>query len=164
MDQCLVPHQFIRQICNGPLAMKFLFMLGLTIAQAHPSETARQCSQTDAMKAEAESPSLETWDDVFNSYLRYRQCDDGAISEGYSASTAALLASHWDRMHELKKLVSLHPDFLRFVIHHIDETMTADEGLAIKEHVQSGCPAECIICEEIRRRLHNLGLMTKKPD
>lgn len=164
MGHCPAPHQFIRQTCNDLLAMKFLFLLVLTIAQAHPSETARQCSQTDAMKAEAESSSLKTWDDVFNSYLRYRHCDDGAISEGYSASIAALLASHWDRIHELKNLIALHPDFWRFVINHVDETTTTDEGLAIKEHIQSSCPANCSICVEIGKRLHNLEVMTEKPD
>jgi hypothetical protein len=98
------------------------------------------CTRQEAIRAESEADSLRTWGQVFGSYQRYRQCDDGAIAEGYSASIAALLADRWDHVKELIALINAHPQFEAFVLRHVDVTMSLDQSKAIQENVQARCP------------------------
>lgn len=58
-----------------------LCLLAISDAAAAPN----RCAREDAQKVEAEASSLKTWPQIFDSYDRYRNCDNGAISEGYSA-------------------------------------------------------------------------------
>lgn len=118
----------------------------------------RQCTQDEAMKAETEASNLQTWAEVFNSYKRYCQCDDGAISEGYSASVAGMLGTHWERVGELVKLIGAHPEFERFVLRHVDETMTMEQGKSIKLNAKRNCPTTAFhICVSIIQRFVDIG-------
>lgn len=117
----------------------------------------RRCTRDEAIKAESEAPSLKTWKDVYVSYTKYCHCDDGAISEGYSASVASLLAEHWDRLKEVVVLTTEHPKFECFLLRHIDETMTEDEGRIIEEYARSHCPRDASrLCGLIKQRFVNL--------
>jgi hypothetical protein len=98
------------------------------------------CARQQAIRAESEADSLRTWEQVFGAYQRYRQCDDGAIAEGYSASIAALLADRWDRVNELLVLSNAHPQFEAFVLRHVDVTMSLDQSKTIQENVRARCP------------------------
>jgi hypothetical protein len=134
------------------LAMALAFCFGAT-AEASPS-----CAREDAIKAETEASTLTTWSAVFESYRRFRHCDDGAISEGYSNSVATLLASHWGQFESLRTLVKAHPPFEGFVLRHVDETMTSDQGTAIKENIRSKCPiGGQKLCKSIMKRFALLG-------
>jgi hypothetical protein len=137
-----------------------LLTAALTLGLAIPvCGATKACTREDAIKAEGEASSLKTWRDVFNSYSRYWHCDDGAISEGYSSSIATLLASHWDQIQELTAIVREHPKFNRFILRHIDETMTSDQDKAIKENVRFRCSTDARqLCGAISKRLADLGL------
>jgi hypothetical protein len=136
-----------------------VFSIGLVLgftscARAAPTE----CTRDDAIKAEAEASSLKTWSAVLGSYKRYKQCDDGAIAEGYSASVAYLLASRWADTETLVKQSNNDPEFLRFVIRHVDETMNINQGKSIKNSAATNCPANAKkLCGEIQRRFEELG-------
>jgi hypothetical protein len=120
------------------------------------ASASQTCRREEAIKAETEASTLTTWPKVFESYGHYRHCDDGAISEGYSNSVATLLASHWDQFDELRSLVGAHPKFQAFVLRHVNETMTLDQGNSIKENVHLRCPANGkALCESIMARLSN---------
>jgi hypothetical protein len=122
-------------------------------ANASPS-----CTPGEARKAEAEASSLRTWQQVFYSYQRYRKCDDGAISEGYSNSVASLLAAHWEQNEELLSLVNAHPQFERFVIRHLDDTMTRDQDVQIHNNIQHLCPPQrSRFCAAVRKRFAELN-------
>lgn len=117
-----------------------------------------KCTRDDAIKAETEASSLKTWDAVFSSYKRYKQCDDGAVAEGYSVSVAYLLASRWMDADTLVKLSNADPDFGRFVIKHVDETMSMDQGKSIKKNAATNCPSKAKnLCEAIQQRFVELG-------
>ena len=49
-----------------------------------------RCTRDQAIKAETESSTLNTWEKIFSSYSRYKQCDDGAIRETLNKSAFAL--------------------------------------------------------------------------
>jgi hypothetical protein len=142
---------------NAPtvlLVLALAFCFGFT---AHASPT---CTREEAIKAETEASTLTTWSAVFESYVRYRQCDDGAISEGYGNSVATLLASHWDQFEHLRKLVRAHPKFEGFVLRHVDQTMTSDQGKGIKENIHVKCPINGNeLCKSIIKRFSAMGLL-----
>ena len=123
----------------------------------------KNCLREDAIKAEMEASSLKNWPEIFSSYNKYWQCDDGAIAEGYSSSIATLLASHWDQFEELSALARKHSAFKKFVLRHIDATMTSDQGNAIRENLRSRCPADAKqLCKQITERLDRLDSKAKR--
>lgn len=119
----------------------------------------KKCTREDAMKAEVNSSSLETWRELYVHYRLYKQCDDGAISEGYSASVADLLTTRWNGIGEFIKLSNDHPDFKNFVLRHIDETMSQDQARAIKFNIKNNCPTGGkYICHFINDRFAEPGV------
>jgi hypothetical protein len=87
-----------------------LVLLGLVlffITSAFASDAAtKKCTKTEAMEAEKEADSLKDWDQVYRSYKRFSQCDDGAIVEGYSESITKLLAEDWKSSNRLLVLTN----------------------------------------------------------
>ena len=46
----------------------------------------RGCGDVEGQHALDEAITLRSWDALYKSYKLYRQCDDGAVAEGYSES------------------------------------------------------------------------------
>ena len=95
------------------------------------------------------------WQDLFNSYSKFKDCDDGAIAEGWSDAVVHLLATKWDKLGELQTLTRAHSDFEAFVLKHIDATTDSDEldrvGVAA-----SHCPSsESALCEKIKKKVES---------
>jgi hypothetical protein len=100
-----------------------------------------KCTKEQAIRAEMEADTLQSWNDVYRSYKKYAQCDDAAIGEGYSDSVSRLLEDHWDRLIELNRITSRDKKFLRFVLFHIDELMSMDAVPKIRGNAVAHCPA-----------------------
>ena len=116
------------------------------------------CPSEMAMKAESEASTLKTWRAIFESYKKYKQCDDGAIAEGYSSSIATLLADHWRDIGQLTRLSNANAAFGNFVVHHVDETMSFDQATKIKKNVTQRCPSGAKkLCDEIQRQFSDAG-------
>jgi len=116
------------------------------------------CPSEMAMKAESEASTLATWQAVFESYKKYKQCDDGAIAEGYSSSIATLLADHWGDIDQLTRLSNPNTAFGKFVVRHVDETMSFDQATKIKKNVAQRCPSGAKkLCDEIQRQFSDAG-------
>jgi hypothetical protein len=114
----------------------------------------KRCTEADAKKAELEASSLKTWTDVHSSYLRYAQCDDGSIGEGYSSAVARLLADDWSQFGKLKLLMS-DKSFAKFVLRHIDQLMSTEQEKAIRENTSKRCPAGATAaCKSVLSRLN----------
>lgn len=92
------------------------------------------------MKAEAEASSLYDWNSIYKSYLRFKNCDDGAIAEGYSESISRMLGEKWIEIQELQMLIHRDKNFRKFVIRHIDETIPAERLLTIRRNALERCP------------------------
>lgn len=131
----------------GMIALPLIGVAGVSVASM------AKCPQEMAMKAMDEASNLGTWNAVFESYKRYGQCDDGAIAEGYSASVIGLLANHWANTGDLVTLSNKNPDFGRFVLKHVDETMILDQGKSIRDSATNNCSAGARkLCREILKR------------
>lgn len=116
------------------------------------------CTQDDAMKAMSEASDLKTWNAVFDSYKKYKQCDDGAIAEGYSSSVAYLLADKWGNIVDLISLSKKNPGFRQFVLKHVDETMSFEQGEVIKSNIKDHCPSNGKrLCIDIQHRFVDAG-------
>lgn len=100
-----------------------------------------QCNDDQAQRAEFQADTLRSWRDLYKSYTIYWQCDDGAISEGYSESVARILVDHWQTLPRFAHLASKHADFRHFVLQHIDETLNLDDVKSIKANAESRCPS-----------------------
>jgi hypothetical protein len=140
------------------IATRFVLIAMLLIGAMDVSvASTEKCPQSMAMKAMSEASNLKTWSAVFKSYKRYKRCDDGAIAEGYSASIADLLANHWADTGKLVTLSNANPDFGRFVLRHVDETMNMDQGKSIKDSATNNCSAKAKkLCRAIQKRFMEL--------
>lgn len=124
-----------------------LFLAGVSASVAQIDA----CPNEMAMKAESEASTLKTWQAVLESYKKYKQCDDGAIAEGYSSSVATLLADHWSDLGEVTRLNSQNAGFKKFVLHHVDATMSFGQATVIKQNIAQRCPPGAKeLCAEIR--------------
>jgi len=138
-----------RARCRGAALTAWLF-LGCGSASFAKTEA---CPRDLALKAESEASTLETWQSVFVSYKKYKQCDDGAIAEGYSSSIATLLADHWEDIDQLTRLSNQNTRFNKFVLRHVDETMSLDQATRIKKNVAQRCLSGAKkLCAEIQRQ------------
>jgi len=138
------------------MALIALLFFGSVSASAAQNEA---CPREQAVKAESEASTLETWQAVFISYKKYKQCDDGAIAEGYSSSVATLLADHWEDVGQLIKLSHENPGFGRFVLRHVDETMNLDQAAIIQKNIAQKCPEGAKeLCADIHRQFVSEGI------
>ncbi len=99
------------------------------------------CTREQAMQAETEASTLPDWDAVKRSFIKFSNCDDGAISEGYSETVSRLLADHWDSTVELIVLTKNDNAFEAFVIKHVDETVPSERLKKIVTNTREHCPA-----------------------
>jgi hypothetical protein len=112
-----------------------------------------RCSMIEAQHAEAEADTLRTWSALYNSYKKYRQCDDGAIAEGYSESVARILVDHWDTLPTLVQLVKQTIGFQQFVVKHVDETLNASDLKQIAANAATRCPTGLRgLCKDLQKR------------
>jgi len=136
---------FRRVVVAMALALSLNFL-----TNAHSDE--KKCTQEEAIQAETEASKLNDWSSIYRSFTRFQQCDDGAISEGYSDSIGRLLAYHWNMLHKLNELTVADMEFRSFVIKHIDETIPNYQIKMIIMNARTTCPEECKhLCELINR-------------
>jgi hypothetical protein len=132
----LLPRRGTRILMRAIL-IGFLLLLA---ASAHGTETPTiKCAKAEAVEAEKEADSLSDWDQIYQSYKRFSQCDDGAIAEGYSDSITKLLADDWKSVGRLLALTNQNKNFRTFVLKHIDETVPGERLKKIVKNARSEC-------------------------
>lgn len=134
-----------------------LILLLATHVFALDSESKKQCTVQEAIRAEEQASSLKSWDGVYEAYKNFSHCDDGAISEGYSDSISRLLAEGWNSSNRLNQLTSRDGNFERFVLRHIDELMSPGQAAKIRENVDIKCPLHAeSLCQAISLRIKDV--------
>ena len=96
----------------------------------------------------------ETWADLYRSFKRYAQCDDGAVAEAWSDFVATLLAEHWGAIRDLNALAKAHPiRKIRLTPHRRDDESRSVKW-TIKRSAKDNCPVDARgLCERILRRV-----------
>ncbi|SRR6266403_4901305 len=130
-----------------------LAIVGLALCVSSGFAQQTRCSDSGAQRAETEAETLRRWDDLYKSYTLYRQCDDGAIGEGYSESVARILVDHWKTLPRLAHLASKDADFRRFVLKHVDETLNLEDVKRIRANAENRCPIGLRdLCHDLRKQ------------
>jgi hypothetical protein len=116
-------------------------------------------------KADSSISKLNNWQDVYKSFKRFRQCDDGYIAEGYSDAIVKILAHKWNQLSILIKFTSQDKDFYAFVIRHIDATTDESELKMIIHNSSKRCSkSDSNLCSEIGKAAKEAFKMVKKVD
>jgi hypothetical protein len=133
--------------------LRCLAVAGLTLCSCSAFSQPAQCTNADAQRAEAEAATFRSWNHLYKSYTLYRQCDDGAIGEGYSESVARILVDSWMTLPQLAHLAKKNADFRRFVLKHIDETIAGSDAKKIRANAKSRCPSGLDqLCNDLRKQ------------
>jgi hypothetical protein len=116
-----------------------------------------QCSEARVIEAVKESSTLKSWQNIYDSYRKYQQCDDGAIAEGYSDSIAGLMANNWDTLKDLKTFAETDKEFLKFVLRHIDASVDPDNVKKVSNNASQHCAADFSeLCSLIKERAEEI--------
>jgi hypothetical protein len=116
-----------------------LLIIALTLLNAAASN-ARECTQLDAYAAEAVVDYLDSWRSLHRAFTQFRHCDDAAIAEGFSEAVARLLADKWSELRQFQALAVKEPEFEKFVLRHIDDTVTLEDRKKIHVLSTTHCP------------------------
>ena len=115
--------------------------------------SATECTKLDEYAALAIAGYLDSWNNVFLAYREFRQCDDGAIAEGYSEMVARLLVDHWSRLSELQNLIAKDRDFEPFVLKRVNATLDPKDIEKLKHLVKTNCPRTSrVLCTKLLER------------
>lgn len=135
------------------------------VASSSRAASTRDCNQKLENQA-FDQPEPKDWASLYRLFKKFGVCDDGAIAEGFSEDVAQLFSKQWTHLNALSHLASTDKAFERFVLRHIDATLSEDELKIIAENSQMRCPAgEKRLCGLIRgraqRSLDELSKFTK---
>jgi len=132
--------------------MKTVSLRGLQ-TQSFAKHEPKPCTEQEANQSEESTDHLKHWSDVYQSFTRFSQCDDGAIAEGYSESVARVLADHWDTLPQLAELAKNDSKFLRFALRHVDATDDDKDLQRIKTDAKTQCPIGLrSICDDLGKQ------------
>lgn len=138
--------------------LAILFCLTLASIGLLASDKRKPCTREGAISAEKQASSVPSWTELYKSYKKFAQCDDGAIGEGHSDSVARLLSDHWNSTNQLNRLVSHDRDFEAFVLRHIDELMSPAQAEKIRENAETRCPSDARrFCKSVAARIRKTG-------
>jgi hypothetical protein len=128
-----------------------------TKAAADTPGAQNQCSETRVIAAVKESSALKSWQNIYDSYRKYQQCDDGAIAEGYSDLITGLMANNWDTLKDLKMFTETDKEFLKFVLRHIDASVDPEDVKKVSDNASQHCAADFSeLCSLIKERAEEI--------
>jgi hypothetical protein len=134
--------------------VRHFFSVVITIAfagflTASPGASAQDhCDEKQASFLHQADP--KTWDSLYRLFKQFGQCDDGGIAEGFSEDVAQLFLKQWAHLDALSRIVVSDRLFQKFVLRHIDATLSEDELKAIEQNSKTLCPArQARLCESI---------------
>jgi hypothetical protein len=115
--------------------------LTLLLSEARLSHLSTQtlgCSSEKAERADMNLDSLKTWTDFYQAFREFRDCDDGALAEGWADFTERMFAEHWDRLSELQRLINRDPKFAPFVVRHLGDITGYDNSFGFGRRPSCG--------------------------
>ena len=111
------------------------------------------CTKSDEQAAEDRVGRLTSWHGVYDAYKRFAHCDDGSIGQGFSESITLLLASRWNRVEQLRRLIAKDQGFEAFVLTHVDPTVPVERRNNIVANANEHCPKKsAALCQKLARR------------
>jgi hypothetical protein len=110
------------------------------------------CTDPEAKQALTEADTLRSWDSLYKSFRLYRNCDDGAVAEGYSEAVARILADDWSSLPRVADLAKKNTSFWHFVLEHVDATDDVKDLRKIKAKAATQCPPGLrAMCDDLKK-------------
>jgi hypothetical protein len=100
---------------------------------------ALECTREMAMRSEEAVVAAKDWKSLYRNFQAYAVCDDGAIAEGFSDRVEYLMTHRWRDMGKFLPLKT-DKDFGKFVLRHVDGTMSEEGIKQILLNAQTRCP------------------------
>ena len=95
----------------------------------------------------------KSWKSLYRLFEQFGPCDDGGIGEGFSEDVAQLFIKQWTHLEALNRLLASDKAFEKFVLRHIDATLSEEELKTIADNSKEHCPAnEAQLCHSIGMR------------
>jgi hypothetical protein len=122
------------------------FVIATAVLAAFLDARVAKAAQTSTCNDEQEKLALnlpdqyQTWNQAYRIFKRFKGCDDGAIAEGFSEAIAQLFIHDWEHLGTLTRLTSSDKAFRKFVLRHIDATLSDNELHAILRNARTRCP------------------------
>jgi hypothetical protein len=134
---------------RGILALTLLLFVAAPPGgtQQSPNAAVQKKTCTDSEAEQAldwalrKAGSVHSWSELDRVFKEFGQCDDGAIGEAYSETTAQLFTKDWKQFRTLEQLTAADSSFQEFVLRHIDETLDDDEVKSIDQNARLHCPS-----------------------
>lgn len=125
-----------------------LFLIMLVISRV---AYANDCTSVDEMdKADNAVSAIRDWQGVHSFYENYRQCDEGYIAEGISATIVGLLANNWKTSYQLMHLSVSDRAFESWMIDHINTTTNDRDLDKVVRNAADSCPeGDKAFCNQI---------------
>ncbi|WP_414165680.1 hypothetical protein ACMGGS_07965 [Superficieibacter sp. BNK-5] len=117
--------------------MKMIFLL---LCMINFSANAYECTSAKYDKAESAIDNLNTWADLSGFYNKFKECDEGSVSEGLSEIITSLLANHWNELPEFEVESKKNLGFEYWSLNHIDKTVNDEDLNKIIVNVKELCP------------------------
>jgi hypothetical protein len=137
-----------------------------TFAHAASSESAAakpppwydeaKCSGQDAQRADEATDSLKSWDDIYEWFKQFKECDYhvGEAGENLDDSIARLLADDWSHFSRLAILTRKNAPFRSFVLSYIGSTANEDDLKKAATNAQKRCPVNAkTLCAEVKHKI-----------
>jgi hypothetical protein len=120
------------------IAVLAVFLIPRRIKAAQTST----CSNEQAKQALNLPDHYRGWAEAYRIFREFKGCDDGAIGEGFSEAIAQLFIHDWQHLDALVRLTASDAQFKKFVLWHIDATLSEDELHAIIRNTRRRCPVQ----------------------
>ncbi|MEO8004951.1 MAG: hypothetical protein ABI771_08600 [Betaproteobacteria bacterium] len=102
--------------------------------------------------AEETAGRIKNWMHLQDHFHKYGlgACDDGGLSEAYSERVDKLLTRNWKDISTLAFLVKSDPEFLQFVLRHVDQKWAQGDAAKVAANARKKCPKSASkVCAEI---------------
>jgi len=92
----------------------------------------------------------ENWGSLYRLFKKFGQCNDGEISDGTSYYVGQLFLKRWTHLDRLNRLIASDKSFGKFVLRHIDATLSEDELKVIADKSRLHCPVgQAELCRQV---------------
>jgi hypothetical protein len=85
-------------------------------------------------------PRPKNWNALHRLFIKFGQCNDGEIADGTRYYVGQLFLKQWSQLDALNRLSGADKPFGKFVLQHIDATLSNGDLRAILEFSGSHCP------------------------
>jgi hypothetical protein len=102
---------------------------------------AADCSTIEKMDAaDTAASSIKNWNDAYSFFHNFKQCDDGYIAEGLSATLTHMLANRWHMAPQLDAMFKKDKAFEAWVLNHMNTTVDDRDLEIIVTNAEEKCP------------------------